>query len=139
MVKKKLRVCTYGSFEVYVGDRPIIFRNRKAKELLAFCIDRRGKTLTSDDVSEYLWSNRPFGENIRQLYRRAARDLTKTLNQEGLEGVFIRTRGKCRVQMEEIDCDLIRYLDDHNAEPADFAEMYLYEYEWRTVLLSDMK
>ena len=44
------RICirTFGYFDVFVEGKPIAFRNKKSKELLALLVDRRGVVKVAD-------------------------------------------------------------------------------------------
>lgn len=53
--KKKVRVLTFGRFDVFSGDKIIHFSNKKSKELLALLIDRFGGSIRMEQVIDTLW------------------------------------------------------------------------------------
>ena len=52
---KKVRVETFGYFNILVDNRPVVFKRNKEKELLAFLIDRKGQFVARKDVFYILW------------------------------------------------------------------------------------
>ena len=47
----KVEVKTFGNFDVFVGDTLVTFEREKSKELLAYLIDRRGSSVTTEQIS----------------------------------------------------------------------------------------
>lgn len=52
---KRMRVVTFGKFEVYVDEKPLHFGNAKARELFAYCVHREGATIMMDEAIDVLW------------------------------------------------------------------------------------
>lgn len=50
---------TFGYFDVFVGENPIAFRNKKSKELFALLVDRKGGYVTSEEAISFLWEDEP--------------------------------------------------------------------------------
>ena len=120
---------TFGLFDVYVDNKVIEFRNSKAKELLALCIDRCGETVSAKEAGEMLWEERVYDDNVSQLYRKAARELTRSLEQANVPELFVRGHGKCRINHKLIKCDYYTYLKGPELICPD-PESYLQEYVW---------
>lgn len=125
----QLKVRIFGKFEIFKNKKPIQFKNRKSKELLALCIDRRGSRISSIDAADYLWSDRMSGENVSQLYRKAARDLANTLSAEGMDNIFMREYGECWVDMSRIKCDMFCFITDPKRYILINGD-YMSDYEW---------
>ncbi|MBR6311607.1 MAG: prolyl oligopeptidase family serine peptidase, partial [Oscillospiraceae bacterium] len=85
-----LHVRTFGDFEVFYHDQPLIFRYQKTKEMLAYLIDRRGAMVESDTLITILWG----GETDRSNYfKQIRKDLKDTLEEIGCGDVLIKRRG----------------------------------------------
>ena len=50
-----LRIQTFGNFEVFADGRPPQFKYAKAKELLAYLVDRRGALCSNKEIIGILW------------------------------------------------------------------------------------
>ena len=52
---KRVRVQTFGGFDVFVDGKPLEFKRSKSKELLAYLIDRHGANVTTGELCAALW------------------------------------------------------------------------------------
>ncbi|MCR5388637.1 MAG: hypothetical protein K6E56_05255, partial [Lachnospiraceae bacterium] len=80
-------VRTFGYFDVFVGDNPIAFRNKKSKELFALLVDRKGGYVTSEEAIGFLWEDEPVNTLTLSRYRKVALRLKNTLEEYGIPEV----------------------------------------------------
>ena len=52
-----IHIKTFGAFDVYVDDRPISFKLAKAKELLAYLVDKQGSGVTRTELFAAVWDD----------------------------------------------------------------------------------
>ena len=136
--KRTVSIRTFGYFDVFVGNKPIAFRNKKAKELFALLVDRRGGYITSEEAISFLWEDEPANTVTLARYRKVALRLKNTLEEYGISDVIESVDGKRRIVMEKVQCDLYDYLLD-NAEYAHlFKGSYLTNYSWAEITLSEL-
>lgn len=138
----KLKVQCFGTFEVFANGRPMNFKRKKSKELLAYLIDRRGASVSSKEICAVLWEDDFASEkNIMHLYKLFG-DLRSSLNEVGMSDVLEKGNQQYSVNTEKIDCDYYRYLvGDENAVRAYCGE-YMSQYSWAeevNALLSNEK
>ena len=119
--KKRLKVQTFGNFEVYLDGKPIAFKYRRTKELFAYLVDRVGALCTVGEIIGILFEDEGGREDYFQKLRR---DLLSTLEEVGCENVIVHKRGMLGVVITEIQCD---YYDCLNKKK-DFATAYFGEY-----------
>ena len=119
--KKRLKVQTFGNFEVYIDDNPLNFKYRRTKELFAYLVDRFGSMCSVGEIIGILFENESGREEYFQKLRR---DLLSTLDEVGCESVIVHKRGMLGVSITEIQCD---YYDCLNGKK-DFATSYFGEY-----------
>lgn len=130
---KKLKVVTFGRFELYVDDIQLHFGNGKAKELLAYCIHREGAGISMQEAVDILWPDRPYDEKVKRLYRKATGFIQTILEGNGQKDVFVCNRGSCYIQSKNVNCDLYRFLEgEMSAAQMNKAleDGYLPEYSW---------
>ena len=108
---KKLKVNTFGRFEVYVNDNSLYFGNGKARELFALCIDHNGANVTMEEAIDVLWPDRLYDDKVKRLYRKALASIHVTLEKYGMNNVFINQRGSCCIVPELIECDYFQFLN----------------------------
>ena len=53
--KTRVRVRTFGEFDVLLEGRPVVFERARARELLAFLVDRQGGFVTRANAFAALW------------------------------------------------------------------------------------
>ena len=119
--KKKLKVQTFGNFEVYADGKPLVFKYRRTKELFAYLIDRAGAMCTVGEITGILFEDEGGREDYFQKLRR---DLLSTLEEVGCSGAIVHKRGMLGVVVSEIRCDYYDYLN----KKKDLAISYFGEY-----------
>jgi two-component SAPR family response regulator len=55
---KRVRVQTFGNFEVFVDEHPVLFTRSKTKELFAYLISRKGALCTNNEIIAMLWEDK---------------------------------------------------------------------------------
>ncbi len=100
---KFLKAQCFGHFDVFVGDEPLKFKYQKTKELLAILIDRKGATLTSNELMSLLWEDDSI--NKSSYYHNLLRDLSISLEKAGHTDVLVKRRGTLAIIPEKIICD----------------------------------
>lgn len=134
----KIYIRTFGYFDVFVDDKPILFRNKKAKELLALLVDRRGGYVTSEQAIGYLWENEPANSVTLARYRKEALRLKNTLEEYGIGNIMESVDGKRRIIPETVGCDLYDYLSGKEAYAGLFKGSYLTDYAWGEMTLGEL-
>ena len=97
---------TFGYFDVFIGERAVAFRNKKAKELFAMLVDRRGGFVSSEEAISFLWEDEPVNPVTLARYRKVALRLKNTLEEYGIQDVMETVDGKRRIVTEKVKCDL---------------------------------
>lgn len=136
--KRTVFIRTFGYFDVFVEDKPIAFRNKKSKELLALLVDRKGGYLTSEEAISFLWEDEPVNAMTLSRYRKVALRLKNTLEEHGIPDIVEAVDGKRRIVMEKIKCDLYNYLSGKEECSQLFKGSYLTNYSWGEVTLGEL-
>lgn len=127
---RHIRILTFGNFEVFINNTPVIFHNAKAKELLALCVDHNGGVVSIFEATEKLWPTKSFDEKVKRLYRKAVMSINMTLKEYGEEKLFESMRGGCRVDPTQAECDYFSFLRNPEKNIRLLNGKYMYEYEW---------
>ena len=134
----RVQVRTFGYFDVFVNDKPIVFRNEKAKELLALLIDRRGGYISSEEAIGFLWEDESANSVTLARYRKVALRLKNTLEEYGISDLLESVNGRRRIVADRMQCDLYDYLADPAANAQLFKGSYLTNYSWGEMTLSEL-
>ncbi|MDO4331667.1 MAG: response regulator [Eubacteriales bacterium] len=132
----RVLIRTFGRFEVFVDDGPVVFKSRKAKELLALLVDRAGGIVTTEEILTYLWEDKPDTDSNRSLCRKVIQRLHNTLEEYGIGEIVLRhSRGRS-LDRTKVDCDYYRWLEGKNGEEQKFLGEYMTNYGWGEETLS---
>lgn len=129
---------TFGYFDVFVGDKPIAFRNKKSKELLALLVDRKGGYVTSEEAISFLWEDEPANTVTLSRYRKVALRLKNTLEEYGISDIVESVDGKRRIVLGNVECDLYNYLSGKEEYSQLFKGSYLTNYSWGENTLGEL-
>lgn len=135
---RTVSIRTFGYFDVFVGDKPIAFRNKKSKELLALLVDRKGGYVTSEEAIGFLWEDEPANTVTMSRYRKVALRLKNTLEEYGISDIVESVDGKRRIVMEKVQCDLYQYLSGKEEYANLFKGSYLTNYSWGETTLGEL-
>lgn len=136
--QKKIHIRTFGYFDVFVDDKPIAFRNKKAKELLALLVDRRGGYVSSEEAIGFLWEEESANAVTLSRYRKEALRLKNTLEEYGISDMIESVDGKRRIVPEKVQCDLYDYLAHKEGSEELFCGSYLTNYSWAEKTLGEL-
>ncbi len=116
----------FPDFDVFVDDKPIDFRHKKSKELLAFMVHNRGAWVSVDKVIFALFES-DDEETSKNYYRGILYRLRQILIAAGIPDLIETAYGKCRVDTRKFSCDYYRYLEGAREG---FSGEYMSEYTW---------
>lgn len=128
--KKRIFARTFGYFDIFVDGKPIMFKSAKAKELLAFLIDRRGGIVTTDQMINALWEDRPNDELTQNLCSKLVKTLKKELKAYEADDILVVARGNRRVDTDLFECDLYDMLDGSQKVREQYMGEYMLDYSW---------
>lgn len=128
--KKKVVARTFGYFDLFVDEKPVMFKSAKAKELLAMLVDRHGGTVTTDQIIGTLWEDRPNDVSTQNLCCKICKTLQKELNDNGIGDMLITARGVRSLDTSKFECDLYKLLDGNKNVAGRYIGEYMMEYSW---------
>ena len=135
---KRVRVQTFGNFEVFVDNKPVFFQLAKCKECLAYLIDRKGARITAAQLAAVLWEREVYDRKVQNNTHRVLSDLMKSLNQAGIADIVIKTRRDICIDMEKVDCDYYGFLKGEVPQINAFHGEYMTDYSWAEFTLAEI-
>lgn len=131
--QKDLFVQCFGNFEVFCDGRLVKFKRSKAKELLAYMIDRKGASSTNAELCAALWEDSGGEKEHGGYFAQVVYSLRASLKELGCEDIFVHSRNSYAVVPERINCDYYRMLEgDLQAADAYHGE-YMTQYSWAEI------
>lgn len=136
--KPRVRISTFGHFDVFVDDKPVVFRNEKSKEMLAVLTDRCGGFVNNVYMISCLWENEPYNERTQSRCRQTTHRLMETLRQYGIEDILEKSGTRRRIVPERVSCDLFHHKQGLKIPGELFNGIYMADYSWGEVTLSGL-
>lgn len=97
----------FGDFEVFKNGEALLWKNSKAKEILAFLVHKEGAPVSWEKIATSVWPE--FDSQKAQTnFHATTYLLRKKLSEAGISNIFECNRGNYRVLMDKIDCDLYK-------------------------------
>lgn len=135
---KRVRVQTFGYFEIFVDGQLLKFPRTKCKECLAYLIDRKGARVTYSDLSAVLWEDKPFDRTVQNNTQKIVSELMKALRELNVEDIIIKSRLDIAVETTLMDCDYYEALSGNIMQMNTFAGEYMSNYSWAELTLGEL-
>lgn len=126
----RISVQTFGNFEVIADGKNVAFDRSKAKELLAYLVDRHGKGVSRAEIFAALWEEGDYDRSMQKQLDVIIRSLRATLREFGIENILEINKGVLRICPEKLDCDLYRFLQGDVDSVNAYRGEYMSPYPW---------
>ncbi len=126
---QKVFIKTFGGFDVFVDGKQVHFSSEKAKEMLAFLVDKRGSSVSLSQMAWLLYEQSPeqtAKNNLRVIYYR----LKKILEDHGISSILIKKRGSYAVDASSFTCDVYEFVEGNPVYVHLFLGNYMTGYDW---------
>lgn len=111
----------FGNFEAYYKGKPILFKYKRTKELLAYLVDRNGVDCTTQELMAVLFED----DNKRSYYNRLRTDLIGNFNDLGIGDVIRVSQGNIGINRDLVKCDHFDYQDGKRSDyPTEYMSQY---------------
>jgi len=121
---------TFGNFDLFVDGRAVTFSRSKAKELMAYLIDRQGSGVSRAEAFAALWEDSEYDRAMQKQLDVIVRSLRTTLEAAGIPEILEMKSGSLRVKPELIDCDLYRFMSGDVDAVNSYRGEYMTSYAW---------
>ena len=132
-IRKKLKrvfVQTFGDFEIFVDEKPMEFKYKRTKEMIAVVVNNRGAQTTNGEIIASLWEDDGDPDKKLSYLRNLRQDLQNTLTALKLDGIILKQRGSMAIAKDKIECDLYDWLDKGKESKYKYMGDYMNQYSW---------
>ena len=129
---------TFGDFDFMVDGEPLRFSRSKAKELLAYLIDRNGAGIKRANAFAALYEDAPYDRKMQKQFDVIIRSLKDTLNENNVGEVLDMKSGELRVNTDTFECDLYKMLKGDVDTINSFRGEYMNSYGWASITEADL-
>ncbi len=126
----RIRVKTFGNFEIFVDGDTISFHRQRAKEVLAYLFDRQGSGVSRADIFAALYGDVEYDRSYQKQLDVIIRSLKDTLKENGISRLLDTKGGLLRIVPEMVDCDLYRFFSGDEEAKKEYRGEYMSSYSW---------
>lgn len=124
----------FGNFEVFGPDgTQLSFERAKAKELLAYLVERQGREITREEAYRALWEKETYDRPAQKQLDVILRSLRETLTEYGIGEIFSMRRGGISVIPGTFSCDMYRFLLGDASAVGAYRGEYMTAYSWASL------
>ncbi len=120
----------FGNFDIYVDNRPVAFKRKKSKEVLAYLTDREGGWVTNRELIVVLWDESGSDSAFSKYITLLVNEMVADLKNAKISHIIERQRGKVRLRKNEVVCDYYEYLNGDKHAKELFHQEYMSQYSW---------
>lgn len=128
-----IQIKTFGYFDVYVDGRPVGFKLAKAKEILAFLVDKQGAGVTRAELFAGVWEDRLYDRGMQKQLDVYIRSLRETLREYGVEEIMALDKGVLRVRPDTFSCDAYLFYSGDSDMINAYRGEYMSSYSWASM------
>ena len=131
-------VNTFGRFELIVNGEEVTFGREKSKEMLAYLIDKQGKSVNRKELAEVLFERDDYSRTTQNYLSKIVKELENVLERVGAQKILKRGLNNYSVDVDAFSCDLYEYEKD-NVTPDKlnrFQGEYMKQYSWAEMTLA---
>ena len=129
-VEDHIRFRTFGNFDLFVDGEIIVFARSRAKELLAYLVDRQGAGVTRSEAFSAMWEDEEYDRRMQKQFDVVVRSMKQTLEEAGVSDVLEMKRGTLRILPEKVNCDMYRFLEGDEEVIRSYRGEYMSAYPW---------
>lgn len=126
----KIRIQTFGNFELFVNNKPVYFERSKAKELLAYLVTKKGAYVNGDELLSILYEDKPISNSSKSQLRNLIANLTKSLKEVGADNILLKKRNQLAVDTTMFSCDYYDFLNGNIDAINSFMGEFMSNYGW---------
>ena len=135
---KRVFVQTFGNFEFFVDGKPVEFKYKKTKEIVAVLVANKGAQTTNGELIANLWEDEGDPEKKISYLKNLRQDLQNTFTRLGLEGIILKQRGSISIAKDRIECDLYDWLEKKDASKYKYSGDFMKQFSWGEFYMSEL-
>lgn len=120
---------TFGNFDLFVNGKAVAFNRSKAKELLAYLIDRQGAAVPKKELCAILYDG-DYSISKQNYFTQIYAALKQTLEEYGCGNILLRRYNSYAVDTSLFTCDAYAYLEGDSSAANRYRGEYMAQYPW---------
>lgn len=126
----RVTIHTFGNFDVFIDGKLVVFTKSKAKELLAYLVDRNGASISSAEIGAVLWEDEIDSEAVKDRVQHVKKDLRDILSKYGAEKILVSGWNSLAIDKSKVSCDYYDFLKGDSDAVKSYLGEYMTNYSW---------
>ena len=126
--EKRIKILTFGNFDVFVDGALLKFERKQAKEILAYLVDKRGTSATYAELAAVLWEDEEYDRTKQKNLQVYIASLVKSLLAVDVKDLILKNRQGILLNTKIVDCDYYRFLEGDARAINSFTGQYMSAY-----------
>ena len=127
---ERIVACTFGNFDIFVNGEPITFRRSKAKEILAYLVDRKGATVTISEIASIVFEDKEYNRSLQKQIQVYISDMLSALKKVNAQNIIIKKHNSISVNKDNFKCDYYDFLNMNPSAINSYHGEYMNNYSW---------
>lgn len=128
--KCEVHINCFGNFDVFVNDKILTFGRNKAKEILAYLVDRKGSSATLSEISAVLFEDANNEEKSKRYAQTLLNEMNNSLKNAGIDYILKKSRNSYAIDIKKVSCDYYDFLENNPIAVRTFTGEYMSQYSW---------
>lgn len=128
--EKRIKILTFGNFDVFIDGSLVKFERKQAKEILAILVNKRGTSVSYSEIAALLWEDEDYDRTKQKNLQVYVASLVKTLHSVNVKDLILKSRQGIVLNTKIVDCDYYRFLEGDIRAINSFAGEYMNAYSW---------
>ena len=130
---------TFGEFELFVDGEEVSFSQARCKELLAYLVDRYGRSVTRPEAFAVLWEDKAYDRPAQKKLDTLIRSLRSILKKYDASEIFELKSGTMRIRPDKMSSDVWRFFEADIEAVNSYKGEYMIGYSWADMTEKSMK
>ncbi len=136
--KSKIHIKTFGNFDVLVDGKPVSFSRSKAKEILAYLVDRKGSSVTTAEIASIIWDDKVYDRSLQNATQSTISHMMQSLKQAGIAHIINKKWNSISLNCNEVECDYYEMLNMNIAVLNQYTGEYMSQYSWAEITVATL-
>lgn len=128
--EKRIKILTFGNFDVFVDGNPLKFDRKQSKEILAYLVDKRGTSASYPELAAMLWEDEEYDRTKQKNLQVYIASLVKSLLAVDVKDLILKNRQGILLNTKIVDCDYYRFIEGDTRAINSFTGQYMSAYSW---------
>lgn len=126
---KRVEIRAFGSFDIKVDGKPLALSS-KAKEALAYLVDRSGSSVTRKEIAATLYEDDSYSRTIQSYITKIFAELKRVLEEHKIEDLLLIDSNSYAINTKLVICDSYEYLKGNKNYKNAYHGEYMIQYPW---------